>query len=353
MTLFLRFFVRFQKVILKTMIVMTVVLIWPSMAQTNEIRASESLKTLLSVSCPNLKEMVDSYQKRFVTKMNKWSATNLSHAQYQTVFYPFSGPDIVTVMALFPKANYYVLVADQVPEYAFIDDPETLGNTSQAFECQMLVNYSRRGYYLTNDLIGKNGPKPRFINLLIYNLAFAMVKINEVKILSISSEGLILPIKPGQDPHGVRFLVQTNDGRSVVIDYICANLSDSGLQKTPNFIKAFQRKSSQAVFIKSASHLLQNNYFSIMKNILVEFPQWLTQDETGLDIIPLSENYELQIFGRFITPNNLWAKSKSAQRLATYYQEHPSSQELPFLLGYQKAGGSMLMIGQRKKLNLN
>ena len=348
MTLFLRFFVRFHKIILKTMFTMHVGLIAQCMAQTNEIATNEPLKSLLNVSCPNLKGIVDNYQKKFVTKMNNWSSTHLSPAKYQTVFYPFSGPDIVTAMSLFPKANYYVLVADQIPEYALIDTPETLDNTSQAFECQMLINFSRRGYYLTNDLIGKNGPKPRFINLLIYNLAFAKVRVNEVKILSINSEGLILPIKSGQDPHGVRFLGETNDGRSVVIDYISANLSDSGLYKNPNFIKAFERKSSQAVFIKSASHLLQNNYFSIMKNILIEFPQWLTQDETGLDIVPLSENYQLQIFGRFITPNNLWAKSKSAQRLATYYQEHPSSQELPFLLGYEKVGGSMLMIGQRK-----
>jgi hypothetical protein len=37
----------------------------------------------------------------------------------------------------------------------------------------MLARYAHSGFYLTNDLTGKNGPKPRFIKLLIYNLAFA------------------------------------------------------------------------------------------------------------------------------------------------------------------------------------
>jgi hypothetical protein len=310
---------------------------------------AESLKSLLSVSCPNFEEMVSFYQQKFVTKMVSWSETNLSQAQYQTAFYPFSGPDVVTVMSLYPKANYYVMVADQVPEYAYVNHPDKASKTSSAFECSMLNNFSRRGYYLTNDLIGKNGPKPRFIKLLIYNLAFAGVKVNAIKNLSIDANGLILPTQGEQESNGVRFLVETKDGRSVTVDYISANISDSGLAEHANFVKAFERKSTQVVLIKSASHLLQNTYFSTMKNILVDHAQWITQDETGLDIVPYSENFDLQLFGKFIRPNTLWAKSPSAQRLANYYQLHPSKQELPFLLGYEKAGGSMLMIGHRKQ----
>jgi hypothetical protein len=317
-------------------------------AQNTQPEKSEQFKTLLAISCPNFNEMVTNYQQKFVSKMANWSSANLSQADYQTAFYPFSGPDVVTVMSLYPKANYYVLVADQVPEYAYINSPEKLSNDSQSFECQMLSNFSRRGYYLTNDLVGKNGPKPRFIKLLIYNLAFAGAKINEVKTLTISSDGMIVPQMKDSQPNGVRFSIETKDGRAVTVDYISANISDSGLEKQAHFVKAFERKSSQVVLIKSASHLLQNTYFSTMKNVLIQHAKWITQDETGLDIVPYSENFNLQLFGKFITPNTLWAKSPSAQRLAKYYQEHPSKQELPFLLGYEKAGGSMLMIGQRK-----
>ncbi len=339
---------RFFKSSLQKAMFLGLVVSLPSMAQVSNNPSNEQLKPLLNVSCPNFQQTVENYQKKFVIKMANWSSTHLSQAQYQTVFYPFSGPDIVTAMSLYPKANYYVLVADQVPEYAFIKSPEQLKSSSQEFECQMLTNFSRRGYYLTNDLIGKNGPKPRFIKLLIYNLAFAQAQINEIQILSINAEGRIFPIEQGQEPNGVRFIIDTKDGRAVTIDYISANISDSGLKNSPNFVKAFERKAQEAVLIKSASHLLQNSYFSTMKTILVERPRWLTQDETGLDIVPLSESYQLLLFGKFITPNQLWAKSPSAQRLAKYYEEHASNQELPFLLGYEKSGGSMLMIGQRK-----
>jgi hypothetical protein len=319
-------------------------------AQSQSPQTDELLKTLLAINCPNFEEMVSNYQRKFVSKMTSWSSSHLSQAEYQTAFYPFSGPDIVTVMSLYPKANYYVLVADQIPEYAFIHAPERLSNASQAFECQMLQNFSRRGYYLTNDLIGKNGPQPRFIKLLIYNLAFAGAKVKGVDILEITSAGLILVNSNSQSPHGVRFTIETKDGKATTVDYISANIADSGLEKKAHFVRAFSRKSSQVVLIKSASHLLQNSYFSIMKSILLENAKWITQDETGLDIVPYAENFDLQLFGKFIAPNNLWAKSPSAQRLATYYQDHPSNLELPFKLGYEKAGGSMLMIGKRKTL---
>ena len=318
------------------------------MAQNLSQEPSDSLKTLLSVNCPNFDDMVNNYQRKFVSKMTNWSNAHLSQAEYQTAFYPFSGPDIVTVMSLYPKANYFVLVADQVPEYSYITTPEKLNNSSQAFECHMLSNFSRRGYYLTNDLIGKNGPKPRFIKLLIYNLAFAGAKVKSIQLLYINPEGLILVDATAPSPNGVRFEIEAKDGKAVTVDYISANISDSGLAKHPHFVKAFSRKSSQVVLIKSGSHLLQNSYFSMMKNVLLENAQWITQDETGLDIVPYSEKFDLKLFGKFIAPNNLWAKSPSAQRLASYYQEHPSTQELPFLLGYEKAGGSMLMIGKRK-----
>jgi hypothetical protein len=326
-------------------------LIRSAQAQNLNSEASEALKTLLAVNCPNFDEMVSNYQRKFVSTMTNWSGTYLSQAEYQTAFYPFSGPDVVTVMSLYPKANYYVLVADQVPEYSFINAPEKLSNASQSFECHMLSNFSRRGYYLTNDLIGKNGPKPRFIKLLIYNLAFAGAKIKAIDILHINFEGLILVDTDAQHPNGVRFLVETKDGRLVTVDYISANLSDNGLEKHAHFVKAFTRKSSQVVLLKSASHLLQNSYFSTMKSVLLDNAKWITQDETGLDIVPYSENFNLKLFGKFLKSSKLWVKSPSVQRLVKYYEDHPSIQQLPFKLGYEKAGGSILMIGQRKTIN--
>ena len=311
--------------------------------------AVDKLGLLTAIDCPNFDQMVSAYQQKFQTKMVDWSAKNLASANYQTAFYPFSGPDVVTVMSLYPKANYYVMVADQIPEYGYIDRPEHMGEKSKQFECGMLNRFSRSGYYLTNDLNGKNGPRPRFIKLLIYNIAFTGSKILDAKALKITKDGLILPLeKEDTDPHGVRFTLETKDGRKVLLDYLQADLSNSGFEKNPEYATAFTRKSSQVVLIKSASHLLQKPYFSKMSDVLVGSAQWVTQDETGLSIGPLSENFNLELYGKFVAAHKLWAQNPASKELAKYFSENKSKEDLPFILGYEKVGGSILMVGQRK-----
>lgn len=308
------------------------------------------LATLTAIDCSNFEQMVLAYQQKFQSKMLDWSAQNLANASYQTAFYPFSGPDVVTVMSLYPKASYYVMVADQIPEYGSIERPEKMAETSKQFECRMLARFARSGFYLTNDLNGKNGPRPRFIKLLIYNIAFSGSKILDVKALKITQDGLILPIEKDEaQPRGVRFSLETKDGRKVLLDYLQADLSDSGLEKNPELTTAFARKGSQVVLIKSASHLLQKPYFSKMSEVLLQNAQWVTQDETGLSIGPLSETFNLELYGKFIAPNRIWAQNPASKELAKYFSKNKSKEDLPFVLGYEKVGGSVLMVGQRKR----
>lgn len=320
----------------------------PSATQVQNSALNSKLSSLTEIACPGFDKMVEGYQQRFQSKMLTWSEKNLSKPNYQTAFYPFSGPDVVTVMSIYPKANYYVMMADQYPEYAFLDKPEKANAAAQSFECSMLTNFSRRGYYRTNDLNGKDGPKPRFIKLLIYNIAFSGSKIEDIKPLYVDQSGLILPVDANQQPDGVRFLLKAKDGRSVTLDYLRADLSNAGFEKRPEFAQAIARKSSQVVLLKSASHLLQNPKFSKMSDTLIANSKWVTQDETGLDITPFSNNYNLELYGKFVAAHPLWAKNESAQRLAKYFSSHPSKEDLPFILGYEKQGGSILMVGERK-----
>ena len=150
---------------------------WPSALTASplaqNILTSKQIEALSKVTCPEFPKMVSRYQQRFAQPIRIWSQAYLTKVNYSTVFYPFSGPDVVTILSMFPRADYLVLVADQLPEYQVIQSPLEAAGTTSEFECGMLEQFSQRGYYFTNDLIGKNGPKPRFIQLLIYNIAFS------------------------------------------------------------------------------------------------------------------------------------------------------------------------------------
>lgn len=300
--------------------------------------------------CAQFEQTVSRYQARFQSRMLGWSAKALGDVNARTAFYPFSGPDVVTLMSLYPNAEHYLMVADQTPEYDQVEATAAAAPRTQAsaFECQMLAGFAQRGYYLTNDLIGKNGPKPRFLTLLHHNIAFAGASIESQRVLHLADDGNVAVRESGQAAHGVRFVLRNRDGRTVTLDYLRIDLSNSGIEKTPGALAAMSRHAREAVLLKSASHLLQKPYFSTLAEVLVSHARWLTQDETGLDIGPLAANFNLTLYGKFVAAHPLWAANESSRRLAQYYSTHSRTEDLPFYLGYEKVGGSILMVGRRK-----
>ena len=51
------------------------------------------------------------FDRSHLAPMRAWSAQELSTANPATVFYPFSGPDIVNMYTLFPHARTYLMIA--------------------------------------------------------------------------------------------------------------------------------------------------------------------------------------------------------------------------------------------------
>ena len=69
----------------------------------------------------------DYYQKTIGQPMSDWAKTEVRRAPGGTVFYPFSGPDFVTVSHLFPQADRFVMVAMQAAGEPAAVQPEAAG----------------------------------------------------------------------------------------------------------------------------------------------------------------------------------------------------------------------------------
>ena len=332
-------------------------LLGPALAGTPPAPASAAapptaLARLTSVECPNFHAQVSHYGSEFGARMSGWSARELPDAGNRPVLYLFSGPDIVTAMAMFPNAAHLTLVADQEPEYALLTEPAAEQAGQQARECDMLAFFGRRGYYRTDDLNGKGGARPRFIKLLAYSLAFGGAAVSEAGLLSIGPDGAVTVRAPGKDgpsPHGVRFVGKRADGSPLVVDYLAIDLADHGLAKDPAAGQFLARNAHDILFLKSASHLLQSPHFARLAGLLMDPPAPLVvQDETGLGIDRLRDAYRLTLYGKFEAPQRLWASSPSARALAEEYRAHPAVADLPFTIGYEKKAGSALLVGRRK-----
>lgn len=298
------------------------------------------------IECQTFQKIATDYQTKFLAPMQTWSSQQLSKLGTKKLTYVFSGADIITPLALFNTADHFTLIADQTPEYTL---PQDISGAQIAKECQTQTYFARYGYFRTNDLEGKDAVKPRFVKMLAYSILMSGGSIVKMDYLGIAANGK-LEVRDNPStvkPDGLRFHVTTADKRAVLVDYLRMNLSNSGLSAEPRLQQFLASHTSDTIFIKSASHLLQKNYFSILAGLITDHAHSVVQDETGLDIEVFSKHYQIDSYGKFLRPHPLWHDSPSGVRLRDFLSAKNTLQPLPFTIGYEKTSGSVLLVGTR------
>lgn len=316
-----------------------------------QLPPTPGLAELTRARCAGMDSQIAGFQRRFVAPMQRWSRTELANLKSREVLYLFSGPDIVTALAMFPDATGFTLVADQVPEYQLLYQAETPSAEQISRECGMNAFFARTGFYRTRDLIGSKGMSPRFLQLLLYSIAFSGATVSEASLISVSSDGRIAVLDPRshRDARGVRFIVRRADGRPARIDYLAMDLSNSGLAKAQNDLELLRRLNSGTMFLKSASHLLQSINFTMLAKALSAAPApAVVQDETGFGIDRLHKDYEITRYGAFTKAQKNWEDRPSARALAEDFAKNPPKSGLPFRIGYEKESGSVLLVARRR-----
>jgi hypothetical protein len=99
--------------------------------------------------------------------------------------------------------------------------------------------------------------------------------------------------------------------------------------------KWLAREAKNPVLIKAASHLLQETYFSVMRDILVANATMVVQDETGLDYTYLTQIGQADLYGGFLFPHELFNRKKQ-ESLGKAYRESTNTKPLPFAFSYNK-----------------
>jgi hypothetical protein len=286
-----------------------------------------------------------------------WGKTNLLAAEGATVLYPFAGPDLVTVRRFYPGASRYVLVALQEggppPDLSSLD-PAALDATLDLYE-RVFDAFSRRGFFLTMHLgAGYRAPGgARGICGVL--LAFAEregLQVIAAEPMRIRGDGALErhpgPREAPETWSSLRLhLRRREDGARVLVDYLQVDLSDGALARDRGALALLGALARGPVVLKAASHLLQQRGFSTLRGLILERTQQLVQDETGVAYGLLEPGFEVKLFGSFQGVNGLF-DGRPQRRLREAYATRTDIEPLPFGIGYRKAGGSALMVANRK-----
>jgi hypothetical protein len=283
--------------------------------------------------------------------MRIWGNTELAGLRGKTgaVFYPFSGPDALYPDTLFPDSKV-LLMAGLEPVGTMPD----LGKLQQdgkltPYLAQIktsLFTILAASFFKTKDM------KTDFNNELVDGLMPAIIvflaregyPINGIQYVVLDHDGALHPRGETSGAPGVQ--ITYGDGRTLL--YFQADLGDDGLKDNPGFVRLMHRLAPGITYLKAASYLLYDGYFSTIRDAILDDSVGVVEDDSG---IPLKDfnpaQWDVVPYGNYTGPIGLF-KDKIQPDLTDFYAKTPH-QPLTFGSGYKfVAAQSSLLVAKKK-----
>ncbi len=299
------------------------------------------------------------YDTTRLLPLQKWSEQELGEMNKMegTLFYPFSGPDILNANIFFPEAEQYVMVGlEPVGEIPFIgkDTIDTLSNYLRSVENSLfsILHFSFfRTVAMKKDLHQDqvNGTIP----LMMIFLARSGNEIISIKKVRIDPEGK-LNEKSGNVP-GVEIVFRKDSLHfPQKVYYFSTDLSNEGLLRTRKEFSLFITSLGKVkTYLKSASYLMHNDFFSTIREHILVQSEYILQDDSGIPYFYFpKENWKIQLYGKYKGTISLFAEEYQADYLLAFQADSAAKtlKKLPFGIGYKwHDGESNLLLAKKIK----
>jgi len=288
--------------------------------------------------------------------MRSWGDTELASLRGKTraVFYPFSGPDVLYVDTFFPDSKYLLMAGLEpvgtMPDLAKLEDEGKLGPYLQGVKTS-LATILAASFFKTKDM--KNDFNNQLVDGLMPAMAVFLARqgyaIDSIQYVSLDHNGSLhlRGVKSGAPGVQVTYFKGDRSDLRVLL-YFQTNLADDGLKENPGFVRLMHRLGPGVTYLKAASYLLYENYFSTIRDGILDNSFGVVEDDSGLPFRFFKPAvWDVTPYGNYTGPIELF-KEHYQSDLADYYNKTPHS-SLPFGSGYKfVAAGSSLLVAKKK-----
>jgi len=288
-------------------------------------------------------------EENHLSKIRTWrdkQLASLNAEEGNNLFYPFSGPDFLNVYTLFPNCDNYLMFGLEEPGN-LVDLRKMPPNYLSTLRNSLGYTFERN-YFITSDM-GKlwgKGVLP-LVNIFMARTGNKIVKIERFY-LEKDGTPVNFPLEDekavaakGKPIVGITIEFM-NEKRSKPqrIYYVGTDVADEKMKakmELATFIKSFKNKMA---FIKSASYILHNTNFAIMRNIVLEDTKAVLQDDTGVRYEEYAKaGWDMKLFGRYARPVADFGGYTYQNDLAAAFKKDSTVQKINFTLGYHWKGG--------------
>lgn len=278
-----------------------------------------------------------------------------------TLFYPFSGPDILYAQTFFPDADKYVMIGlepvGSLPQFKE-DQKDSLDTYFSKVNTSLnaILKFSFfRTQSMKNDL--KNREVDGTLHLLVLFLKRTGNNLCSAKPVTVDSTGNIVFIdsfdelkKRKTNTRGVEIEFSNPEGKHKKLYYFSLNAADGGLKSNQGFVNYLKGMGPINTYLKGASYLMHKNYFSIIRNVIMEQSQHVIQDDSGIAFHYFKDsgkNWKYDFYGDYTKPIPMFKEFYQKDLDSLYKQQ--GAKPIGFGIGYNfKDKNSNFMIATKQ-----
>lgn len=276
------------------------------------------------------------------------------------LFYPFSGPDALTLSTLFPGNRLFIMVG--LEPAGTLPPPVRLTRQPLAAEFsgvrETLGSVLRRSFFITRQMDRQfrgqisDGLLPAILELLVRTrhtvIGFRYVRLdNDGNV--VERAALYRPSgKIGNKGVEIDFRSDSDRQRRKLY-YFSVNLADKRLKENRAFLWFLARQGGLTTFLKSTSYMPHQDGFSLIRERILELSNTVVQDDSGLPFHFFdSRHWRVELYGQYERPYGSFKWLQQAD-LRTAYQNR-GSKPMRFRIGYGYAKApSNLLVARRTK----
>ena len=304
----------------------------------------------------------ENLESKYLSKLRPWRDKELAdmNKEGNTIFYPFSGPDILNAYTLFPNADNYIMFGLELPgtmEKDFHKKDEKYINAYFSDVRVGLKDIFARNYFITSYMGSAlyrraNGVAP-IMSIFLARTGNEIVSVQRVGIDKDAKPVFrdIYDTKADSIYYGVAFEIKNKDRKKTQwVYYFGGDASDMALLKKPQFDKFIRSFPNKVGYLKSASYVLFNPNFQIVKKILLEDTNVIFQDDTGVpyrDYIAAG-NWDVKLYGKYARPIADFGNYTVQPDLRDAYKDSSKVTRINFAYGYHwKTDNASLLVARR------
>lgn len=262
------------------------------------------------------------------------------------LFYPFSGPDFLYPITLFPNADTIFMAGLEPagsPLTEIVADEAHYHQYTDALDVYMRSSFFRTKSMdkdLDNDEIDGTVP---VISML---MALRGYEIIGVSYKQWTDQGTMADIEGQSNLAEIRFFHPNTPRKEQVLYYLSDDLSDSKYdERVGRYMTQVASRHFTVSFFKAASYLLHQTFFTKMRDNLLHNTNAFVGDDSGMPYRYLKDDYDITLYGKYQRPVSIFGDHDYQRDLLALY-DSVEVRPLPFRIGYNRI--SNWMVARRK-----